>query len=98
MIASRTRSCMGRIGSSSTRGSRMRVPGPSSGEVRDVAYTIMDGRECEQFGRVCLGSRIAQKVTAADFWARQILQQVRLARRRVALDVEMKAAMVETIG
>ena len=71
-IASRTRSCMARIGASSTRGSRMRLPVRCGAVVR--ANAIMDVRQREQFGRFRLGPRIAQKVTAADFWAGEILQ------------------------
>src|SRR5688500_13358262 len=88
-ISSRKAACSPRIVSSSARGSRMR---------RRRALEVVDIGGRQQFRRLRFGPGIAEKVAPAHLGAREVFEQVRLAERRMTLDVEMKAGMVGPVG
>src|SRR6187402_1147563 len=75
---SRTALCSARSGSRNARTSPM-------------LRLVVHGCGGSQLLRLRFRPGVAQEVTAADFRTGQILEQVRLAQRRVAFDVEVEA-------
>ncbi len=58
---------------------------------------VVDQRLSPQLGRLLLRRRITQKTAPAHLRTCQIFQQVRLAQRRVKLDVKMETLMGLTV-
>src|SRR6185503_9018783 len=83
--SSRTWSCSSRMASSRCRASRM-------------TSLVMDIRKGQQLRCLCFGQRIAQEIATADLRTCEVLQEVRFAERRVALDVEMKSGIVGVVS
>src|SRR5437764_4068732 len=78
--ALRTWSWSERIGSS-----RLSAPATSA------ALRVMHARDCLELGRLLLRGGVVQEVPAADLRASEVLEEARLAERRVDLDVKMKS-------
>src|SRR5687768_12429078 len=81
--------------------SRMRACSSSSGW-RSVGASLMRRLVVHvghgpQLLRLGLRPRVAQEVAAADFGTGEVLQQVGLAERRMAFDVEVKTGVVGAV-
>src|SRR5881396_143510 len=68
-----------------------------SGPVTSPPLGVMDVRHRLQLGGLLLGRSVVEKVPASDFGAGEVLEQSRLAQRRMNLDVKVKA-WIRAIG
>src|SRR5215203_2022464 len=77
--ASRIRACRSRIGSSNDSASRMRL------------YLVVNVGHRAQLLGLRFRTGVAEEVAAANLGSGQVLQQVRLAEWRMALDVKVES-------
>src|SRR6185312_6523269 len=85
--ASRIRQWIARMGSSSDATSAI-----------DLGLAVVHSRHGPQLRGFLLGRSVVQEIAAADFGAREILEQSRFAQRRMHLHVEVKTGIVDAVG